>query len=250
MDYELISAEEYDDLPDDNEDCFVACEAICRRNMNRMLSLNNGSGPDASRLREHYMATVSAVGIECGILKQPAAPYSIAEFSGFLLRMHGVVTRIRIRKRNLTYPYSVQLAPTTRTKIEHYISRIREIVGKSDLPAFRKKGLGSKLDELQIELENRRFGFGKTMAVLSAVLVGMAAATTIGAEGPAAVATIMKLIAADKETEEAARLRLAPPLKALPAPTSAAAPVMTARARRPSWDDPPKGGELDDEMPF
>jgi hypothetical protein len=30
MDYELISAEEYDNLPHDDEQCFVEFEAICR----------------------------------------------------------------------------------------------------------------------------------------------------------------------------------------------------------------------------
>ena len=75
------------------------------------------------------------------------------------------------------------------------------------------------------ELGNRRLGYDKTMAILSAVLVGLGSLTTIAAEGPAAVTNIMKLIAIDKESEEAAALRLAPPQKALPAPLTATKPL-------------------------
>jgi hypothetical protein len=85
------------------------------------------------------------------------------------------------------------------------------------------------------------------MAVLGTVLVGLANVTIIAAEGPTAVNAIMKLLTFDKETEDAAKLRLAPPRKALPAPPSAKATV--ASAVGPSWDAQ-SGGELDDEIPF
>ncbi|MBV9251084.1 MAG: hypothetical protein JO320_21035 [Alphaproteobacteria bacterium] len=82
------------------------------------------------------------------------------------------------------------------------------------------------------------------------MLVGMAAATTVAAEGPAAVTNIMKLIATDKESEDAARLRLAPPQKALPAPSKKSVMAATrSSGKGPSWDAP-KGGDLDDEIPF
>jgi len=53
----------------------------------------------------------------------------------------------------------------------------------------------------------------------------------------------MQLIGHDKETEDAAAQRLAPPPKALPAP-----PVKAAPARQqPVWQ---AAVELDDEIPF
>jgi hypothetical protein len=55
----------------------------------------------------------------------------------------------------------------------------------------------------------------------------------------------MRLIGVDKESEDAATLRLTPPQKALPAP-----PVKTVNASRgkgPQWDAPP---DLDGEIPF
>lgn len=108
------------------------------------------------------------------------------------------------------------------------------------------------------ELANRRLGYGKTMALLTSVIVGMSAMTTVAADGPTAITNIMKLIGLDKQSEDAAALRLAPPQKALPAPPAKpAAPERTPPVRKtpiatrgaPSWDAPP-ASDLDDEIPF
>jgi len=85
------------------------------------------------------------------------------------------------------------------------------------------------------------------MAVLGTVLVGLTNVTIVAAEGPAAVNSIMKLLTIDKESEDAAKLRLTPPQKALPSPPKAT--VVAARSQSLSWDAP-KRGDLDDEIPF
>jgi hypothetical protein len=85
------------------------------------------------------------------------------------------------------------------------------VIKTSDLPGDRQKALGAKLDELLAEIDKTRVGFGKVMAVLGVVLVGLANVTIVAAEGPTAVNAIMKLLTLDKETEDAAKLRLAPP---------------------------------------
>jgi hypothetical protein len=144
----------------------------------------------------------------------------------------------------------VLLTGNTKTKIEFHLTRLRAEISDSKLPDPRKQALNEKLDELRKELENPRDGYGKTMAIRSAVLLGLggiAAATTVAAEGPLAVTKIMKLIAQDKETEEAAAARLAPPPKALPAPEKK--PVIRPKPAGPSWDAPVSNA-LDDEIPF
>jgi hypothetical protein len=247
MNYELISDAEYDALPDDDEQCFVQYEAICRASMNRMIDENSNSGFDEA-VRSQYMHCVSAVAEACGIngLSVPQYPSSqfYDAFNRFSLTAQGEVARIRVKGRGFRHPYSVQLTQNTRTKIEHHVGRIREVVRLSDLSDVKKSALSAKLDDFVSELDNTRFGFGKAMAVLSFVLVGLASATTIAAEGPAAVNNIMKLISIDKESEDLAKRRLAPPPKTLPAPRKRIA----ARAA-PSWDAP-RGGDLDDEIPF
>jgi hypothetical protein len=244
MDFELISAEEFDDLPEDDEQCFVEFEAICRRNMTFMINRDTSSNFDRS-VQAQYMAAVSSVAVECGLtnlsVSIPAENSGefYDEFAQFSLAVQGEVARIRIRGRRSRNALSVQLTDNTRTKIEHYVSRLRETIDKSDLPGARKKALHGKLDELVDELGNRRLNLGKAMAVLSLVVVGLGSATTIAADGPNAVTHIMRLIGVDKESEDSAVSRLAPPRKSLPAPPQKAPPV-PVNVR----------DHLDDEIPF
>lgn len=242
--FELISTEEFDNLPEDDEQCFVEFEAICRRNMTEII--NNEKNNVYRTVQAQYMAAVSSVAVECGLtnlsVSLPAENDDnfYDEFSKFSLAVQGEVARIRIRGRRSRNSVSVQLTDNTRTKIAHYISRLRETIDKSDLPDARKKALRGKLDELADELGKRRLNLGKTMAVLSMVLVGFGSATTIAAEGPSAITHIMKLIGVDKESEDAAVSRLAPPPKALPAPPQKPTPVRVNA--RPA--------AIDDDIPF
>ena len=254
MNFELISREEINNLPADPEDCFVEYETIVRSRMTELISEDTRGDFDRA-VQLQYMAAVLSIAEECGIKGIRQGPINeekfFADFGNFQLAVLGAVNRILVRNRRTNRdPYSVLLTGNTRTKIEHYISRLRDIIETSDLSASRKKALGDRLDQLMAELGNRRLGYAKTMAILSAVLVGLGSLTTIAAEGPAAVTNIMKLIAIDKESEEAAALRLAPPQKALPAPPTATKPLIVAQGG-PIWGTAQtSGGDLDDEIPF
>jgi hypothetical protein len=249
MSYELISEEEYDGLPfDDPERCFVEFENIVRGNMTRMIDENRSNDFDQA-VREQYMATVAAVAAECNI---PNIQFDVSsredfwpEFTNFSLAVQGEVARIRIRTLGRQRPFSVQLTTNTRTTIEHYISRIRETVQTSELDPSRKKRIDEKLDQLAAELKTSRMSFGKSMAILAAVLATMGSTVTIAAEGRNAVSQIIRLIGEDKETEDAAAQRLAPPPRALPAPLEKQRPV----------DVKPRSGlaqaaDIDDDIPF
>ena len=246
MSYELISDKEYDNLPDEDDRCFVEFETICRRNMTRMIDENTSSDFDQA-VREQYMAAVSAVARECNIPNveyNPASNGNFNEiFSYFSLAVQGEVARIRVRLRGERHPYSVLLTGSTRTKIEHYILRIRDTVESSDLDPDRKKRLRERLDQLGTELGNQRLSFAKTMALLTGVLAGLGSSVTIAAEGQNAVAHIMQLIGYDKATEDAAARRLAPPPKALPAPATKPPAVRPNLPRHTAAD-------IDDEIPF
>lgn len=246
MSYELISDEEYASLPDEDDRCFVEFESICRRNMTRIIGEDTSNELDRV-VREQYMAAVSAVAEACQISNvayDPTAGGNYYEtFGKFSLAVQGEVARIRIRSRGERHPYSVLLTGSTRTKIEHYVSRIRDTVERSDLDSDRKKRLQSRLDQLAAELGSPRLSFAKTMGILAAVLATTASSVTIAADGQSAVAHIIQLIGHDKETEDAAALRLTPPPKALPAP-----PAKTPSAvQQPTWQ---AAAELDDEIPF
>lgn len=248
MEYELISEEEYASLPMEDNECFVAFESICRRNMTRMI--NSDTSQDFDRaVRQQYMAAVAAVATECSI---PNIEYKVSidgnfydEFSDFSLAVQGEVARIRIRQRGDRNPYSVLLTHSTRSKIDHYISRIRDAVDKSEMDLDRKGRVFDKLDQLSSELSAQRLSFAKAMAILVGVTTITTGVVTIAADGESAITQIMRLIGIDKATEEAATKRLSPPPKALPAPVAKKpAANHSAPPRRPARFD------VDDDIPF
>ena len=230
--------------------------------MTEMLDDERRSGEYFQTVKSQYVAAVYSVALECGITTLPNPQFdNISNFFEFYnlfeLAVQGEVARIRIRGRRSLGATSVQLLHNTKTIIHHHVSRLRDAIKDADLPADRKKALNSKLDELIDALEKRRLNLGKTMLALSYVVASLAGVTTVAAEGPAAfaniqsaVTAIMKEIGGDKMSEDSATLRLAPPPKALPAPPRLPdKPVLASRSSGPSWDVP-KGGDLDDEIPF
>jgi hypothetical protein len=248
LSYDLVTAADYENLPIDPEECFLALEDICQRSMNRMIDENSSNDFD-SAVRMQYVTTVTAYAQECGIDEVVAAQpsqYDYNEFAKFSLAVKGAVARIRFRNRAVLRSTSVLLLQNTKTKIDHYITRLREAIENSDLPSERKASLCKKLEELRSELSQPRLGFSKTFTVLSLILAGLASTTTISADGPSAVTHIMRLIGVDRETEEAAAQRLMPPPKALPAPIVDAKPPIKPNA---SWSTRPTD-DLDDEIPF
>lgn len=241
MHYELISADEYENLPEDDEQKFVEIERICRRSMTEMIDRETSNDFD-HLVRMQYMTTVAAAAQELGIegLDYPHdAEYPANELDNFLLRASGVVTRIRLRAGRRSKPYSVKLGTRTKARIEIEVRKLRGYVEESDLSERKRKALLEKLDELMVELNQSRLGFAKTMRILASVSVAIAGGTTFLAEAPNAVQTIMTLIGADKDREEEEMERLAPPPKALPAP-------------KPKFVRPPPAfdSDLDDDVPF
>lgn len=226
---ELISAEDYNSLPDDPQAKFVAFEEICRRNMNAFI--HNESDPDLDMMiRQQYMMQVSAAAEECGVegLAYPWRPDDMAlAAEDFLLTASGIVTRFRLRNSGKPDALSVRLASKTRGRIEQQIAKLRDLIANSDLPEKRRDKLMRKLDELSVELSQPRVSFGKTLLVLAYVGAALQGSTAMLADVPQAIATITSLLGIDKEAEEAEISRLGPPPvpKALPpVPTALPAP--------------------------
>src|SRR5689334_16754730 len=100
----LVSEEEFDDLPEDDEQCFVEFEGKCRREMDRVLS-GNDNNPFEVSVRNRYMSEVYGAAMECGIPDIPEPRHStdyrenfdcFSEFAEAVARM---VARIRLRHR-------------------------------------------------------------------------------------------------------------------------------------------------------
>ncbi|MGR9449291.1 hypothetical protein [Rhizobium leguminosarum] len=236
MDYDLITDDEYDSLPEDAQQKFAALEAICRRSMNRLISDQTPRHFD-ELIRMQYMITVAAAAAELGVegvtfpghLDNPADGLQY-----FLVDVSAATTRIRLRN-SASLAYSVRLSARTRGRIELQIRKLRDVIDGSELPADKRDRLLAKLNELAAELDHTRVSFSKLMSLLAALSVGLAGTTSFLADAPNALTTITSLVGADKEAEEAEARRLgAPPVqKALPAPTTTS-----------------QENALDDDIPF
>lgn len=241
--YELITGEDYDGLPEDPEQRFVALEAICRNNMNRLVS-EDERGEFTDRMYAQYMTTVSAAAAELGVgeLGYPVdSERPVVHIDRFLLDASAIITRIRLRASGKAKALSVQLSARNRGRIELEIRRLRGIIERSEMPPDKRARLLAKLDELSKEMTSPRVTFGKAFAVLAIVAVAVTQGTSFLADAPDAIATIASLIGEDKEAEEAEIARLGPPPtpKALPAPAK-------PKSSPPAFE--PAG--MDDDIPF
>lgn len=258
---QIVSDSDYENLPEDDELCFVAFESKIRANMTTMLNDDDNKSQDYFQsVKSQYMTAVYAVAVECSINSLPKPDVTSRSnffeiYNIFELAVQGEVARIRIRGRRSIDATSVSLLENTKTKIIHHISQLRHVIADADLSSDKRQSLSKKLDDLEKELEARRLNLGKTMLMLTCVVSGLANVTTIASDGQAAilhiqntVVAIMKEVGDDKVSEDKANQRLAPPPKALPAPSSPPKTVVAERMQS-AWE-PPGGGDLDDEIPF
>ena len=212
LDYKLFTRDDMRDAPSDSLAKFAYIEEICRARMYEIADMSDSSALDAM-LKKHYMTTVGAAAEELGVTGLPkrnsAKSLDTTEFEEFLLAAGAIVTKIHISQ--VGNSDSVQLAESTRTKIEKKIVKLRAIIEGGDLPLEKREALLEKLDDLAKELYERRIGLGKTMAILATVLV---MSTAFLADAPNAAKTaieIMGLIEGDREAEHKEHERLGAP---------------------------------------
>lgn len=239
-DYELITEADYASLPGDPEGQFVAIEAICRRNVSRLINQESNNYYDAM-VRLQYMSTIAAAAQELGLsglydYEGRSAPAEA--FNEFLLSANALATRIRIRKAGSNSQNSVRLSNRSRSRIELQIDSLRALVRGSDFSEHRKTALLRKLEELSNEVSQERVSFSKVMAIIAYVSAAIGGTTSFLAGAPDAITTIVSVIGADKEAEEAETRRLGP------APKPRALPPPSPPKLKPS------SGNFDDDLPF
>ncbi len=221
MQYELMTEQDYDELPEDPALKFVALEAICRRRLNEAISQDTPQQFD-QLIQMQYMSVVSAAAAELGV-EGPSYPSHLDEphaaFNDFMLEAAAIVTRIRLRTTS-SKAGSVRLSERSKGKIELQLRRLEQLIREAEMSDAKRRALLNRIAEFREELSRNRLNFGKTMAILAAVSVVITSGTSFLADAPEAIATITSIIGADKEAEETEAKRLgAPPVpKALPAP--------------------------------
>lgn len=215
MDFEMMTREDFDGLPDDSDEQFVAIERICRAKMVRYISEQTTDEFD-SMIRLQYMTHVSAAALELKIpdvIYPIGSDYPASEVNNFMLSASGAATRIQLRNRRKNRGTSVKLAPRTRGLVELQIRKLEDSVRSAEMHETKRKRILAKLEELRAEVNSSRLSFSKTMAILLHVSMGVAAGTSFLADAPGAILTIQNLIGHDKaeEVREDIRLQAVPP---------------------------------------
>lgn len=248
--YELITPEDYDNLPDDPGEQFIEIERICRKNANDMLDRGFGGSSNeelAYEIRLQYMTTVAAAAAELNVqgVDLPDEINNMSySYQQFVLASSGVVTRLRLKGRKDRKADSVQLSARTRGLIELRIRKLREAIEAGEMSDEKRKALLERLDTLMAEINSpTRVSFAKVMTAL----VFIAAATSGIADAPAAIANITEWIGLDKQAEDAETLRLGAPPKAIPHFPDP--PLPAERPRRPSAA-PVFASDDDSDIPF
>jgi hypothetical protein len=249
MPFKLITADDYKNAPSDPGEKFAYIEALCRERLYQAVETTQSNALDIMLARE-YMETVRAAAEALGIPGLPPPnndQQHREEFDEFQLAATRVVTKIHIQGSEAGSRTSVQLSEDARKRIETKIALLRKTIEEADIPQKRKDTLKRKLDELSIELVERRLGFGTALLTLSTVV---ALASSALADAPqavknikGAVTEIVAIIGAEKVAEEREAKRLGAPPKALA--------ITDQRPQaRPSVRPQPFDSDLDDEVPF
>lgn len=116
----MISDEDYDDLPEDDEKCFAEFENRIHSKMSIILDDDRRSGSFYHSIKSQYMTSVYSAAVECGITSLPSPPQfsNNNEFYSFYshceLAVQGEVARIRVRGRRSRNSDSVLLIGATR----------------------------------------------------------------------------------------------------------------------------------------
>jgi hypothetical protein len=242
--YDLIPEEAYEASPQESNDKFAFLVRIAQTNLARLLDQSN-SNDFSSEIRSQFISIIGGIADALGIEGLPAIGNDLADYNQYQLFqvfLAGLVAKVRLQGQLVPRPFSVEIGRITKAKIQQEIDQLRRSIDASELTDAKKSALRDKLDELQTELEKKRLSFAHTMAIAASIMTIVGGGTAALASAPKAaetVMTIIRLVGEDKEKEEQERLRLSPPLKALPNYSKPA-----ARLGPLPFDD------LDDDIPF
>jgi hypothetical protein len=243
----MITDEELAQLPEDPELAFVEFERIMRARLYEAEDeVSREQFGDADTYRLEYMNKVLAAAKEYGIetlvqWQVPSANARIFEqYRQFVSDVDHFTTQIRIRHAPKNRRNSVGLDGNTKRKIHHHIDQIRSAIDQAELPDGKRESLYEKLGRFALEVDKARTGLVAGMAVYIAVCDGIGQGFKKLEPARHWIDSIAGLLGRAKEVEDSLRPTLSRPIdrKRLEPP----------RNRPPV--SPPRGADLDDDIPF
>lgn len=223
----MITDEEIDDLPDDDEAAFVQYEAILRETVRRVNSDQDYRTWDVEReYVAHMLAFVDNRDLPVDLPRNPPDDdqYFSDWYKNFVRAIDYFKASARLqvsarRKRNVT---SIALPIDMKAQIGGHLTAIRNIVGCADLSANKRDAIFRRVADLQEEVDRDRT---RTEAAL-ALLLDVTSAVGKGAENLKPVLdrieSIIKVLAKARDENEQKALTGPKERKRIAAPTTSA----------------------------
>jgi hypothetical protein len=217
----MISARDFVGLPNDADAAFVQLEEKIREELQQLEMVNN-TIPEIiySRYMNGVISAASALGLHfldhCKDLKTASELSDKYPDVALIVDRFIIEHRIGVAKRERDF--AVSLDAPTKAKIRHFITQIKEIIDKLDLPPHKKDEIYKKVAALELEINRARTQLQIAMDATLAV------ADTAGAVGKKLnplrklFGNINALLSRAKEAENQASLP--PPQARLPLPDS------------------------------
>ncbi|MEO1167687.1 MAG: hypothetical protein AAFW97_03135 [Pseudomonadota bacterium] len=246
MSLPLLSREDLADLPDADQEAFVQLEEIARRRL-----YENGEDDQNGHVyyphMAEYMTRVSALAEEFGV---PGIQYNRSattenEFNRFIHAVDFQTTQINVRVARENAKSLVDFRDNSRTKIQHHLEQMKQIIIESDIPERRARSLLDRISDFEKELAKRRVNIAVAMAVIALSLAAARDFQEIATDLVRPTEAITEVVSQEQvQHEETTQLRVElAKAKQLNAPPKAITDQTTDRAKG-AFD------ELDDDVPF
>lgn len=230
----MISDDDYLDLPEDPELAFLHLERVFRDKLQKRMDAGNNNSPYEDYYTDYVTDTCAAAeALDVGPQEWRRIELDrdnyYAQYRDFAASAQKFTLTLRIKHSRRAKQYSVPLDTKTRSEIQDYLTKLRELANKLEIPSWKRSSLLSKISELAAEIERPRARFEVVASFL------LETASVAGQMGEKLepwrkwIDSISRLLGAAKEDEA----------KALPAPE-----------KPRELPAPDKLAELDDEIPF
>jgi len=239
-----LREQDYDDLPEDDDEAFVRLEGLSRDRLHQADTDEHNNLTYQAAMR--YMNEIAALADQfeiSGITYNEECSDFHSEYGRFTRAVEYRVAQIRVQKARRARRNSVAISGSGRERIQHYLERVKAEIAGAEIPDKRKRELLGKIADFEAELSKKRFDLAKAMAVVALIAATAHDLTGILVESPKIMHSISEIIGAEKIDDEE-RAKLLPqrePFKAIPD----FRPKPPARNGTPAFGD-----DLDDDVPF
>lgn len=201
----MVTLQNLIDLSPDDDEAFVAFEAVCRQAVDE-------AGVDRDNALIEYMTLVQGASEEYGVdperqlQREDSKALSRLDYSWFSQAALKLVTRLKVRTAKRANVVTIELAPADKTKIRAEVERLRNRVeAATDIDVRRKRAIMQRLDDILKEIEKPRANHGAVLVMLAAIVPLVGQAQDVVVKLPETIVAVMDVIGVVAGEEEERR---------------------------------------------